>query len=172
MTVFSQPPYDAHDAEAEQAVLILRAKSSPCWKLPFARPELGALVTAMLRPTAHAHARLELSILDDAAMAELHAQSLGLSGPTNVLSFPARDDSRTRPAPQKAGAYAPPESHRESSPFLGWMALCADALARECFLYGQDPEEHCIRLLAHGLAHLLGHEHGPEMDRLCGELEA
>jgi probable rRNA maturation factor len=54
---------------------------------------------------------------------------------------------------------------------LGCLALSADTLLRECFLYAQDAEEHCIRLLAHALAHLMGLEHGPEMDRLTGRLE-
>ena len=45
-----------------------------------------------------------------------------------------------------------------------------DTLHRETLLYGQDPEEHCLRLLAHGLGHLAGYDHGPEMDELCSEM--
>ncbi|MDR2488996.1 MAG: rRNA maturation RNAse YbeY, partial [Desulfovibrio sp.] len=53
---------------------------------------------------------------------------------------------------------------------LGCLALSVDTLLRECFLYGQNTDEHCIRLLAHGLSHLMGMDHGPEMDSLADRL--
>jgi len=34
---------------------------------------------------------------------------------------------------------------------------------REASLYGRQAPEHFIRLLVHGLLHLTGFEHGPEM---------
>jgi probable rRNA maturation factor len=52
------------------------------------------------------------------------------------------------------------------------MALSPDTLLRECLLYGQEVEEHCLRLLSHGMAHLLGHDHGPEMDALAARMFA
>lgn len=70
-------------------------------------------------------------------------QHLGCHGPTNVLSFPG--------APGMAGA----------------LLLSLDTLERECLLYGQEPCEHLLRLLAHGMGHLAGLDHGPEMDALC-----
>ena len=39
-----------------------------------------------------------------------------------------------------------------------------DTLRRECLLYGQEPAEHALRLLAHGMAHLCGLDHGEQMD--------
>jgi probable rRNA maturation factor len=88
----------------------------------------------------------DTALLDDGDMEALHEGSLGRPGPTNILSFPA---------PAGAGAHA--------GAFPGCLALSADSLEREAFLYGQDPAAYCVRLLAHGLAHLAGHEHGPEM---------
>jgi probable rRNA maturation factor len=38
-------------------------------------------------------------------------------------------------------------------------------------LYDQEPERHLRRLLAHGLSHLAGFAHGPEMELLCRMLE-
>ena len=46
------------------------------------------------------------------------------------------------------------------------FVLSAETLARETFLYNQAPYEYTVRLLAHGLLHLAGYDHGPEMDVL------
>lgn len=88
-------------------------------------------------------AEVELFLLDDAAIADANARHLGCTGPTNILSFPG-------------GADAP-----------GVLLLSLDTLHRECLLYGQDPAEHAVRLLAHGMGHLCGLDHGPDMDALC-----
>ena len=128
----------------------------------------------MLDAAGMAHVRAELSILDDAAMATLHRRSLGCCGPTNILSFPApglpslMEDAREVLCFQSAGRGG--EGTAEN--FLGWLALSADTLQRESFLYGQDVGDHCVRLFAHGMAHLMGHDHGPAMDALCLRLEA
>ena len=92
-------------------------------------------------------AGVELYLLDDAAMARANAQHLGCIGPTNVLSFP--------------GANGMP----------GTLLLSLDTLERECFFYGQEPRRHLIRLLAHGMGHLAGLDHGPEMEALCAACE-
>jgi probable rRNA maturation factor len=90
---------------------------------------------------------MELVLVPDGAMEELNRKHLHLPGPTNILSFPAGKD------------------------FPGSLVLAPETMRRECFLYGQNPQEHVLRLLAHGLAHLLGREHGPEMDRLTALME-
>lgn len=86
----------------------------------------------------------DLRLVEDREMAELNSQFLGLPGPTNVLSFPAETEAR----------------------HMGHIAICADAVLREARLYGQDPHEHFLRLLAHGLLHLAGFEHGEEMEEV------
>jgi probable rRNA maturation factor len=50
------------------------------------------------------------------------------------------------------------------------LALSVDAVRREAWLYGRDPAEYCRRLLAHGLAHVLGYDHGPAMDALAARM--
>ena len=54
----------------------------------------------------------------------------------------------------------------EEPGWLGDLVLSVDTLARETFLYNQDLHQYTIRLLAHGFLHLLGHDHGLEMDSL------
>ncbi|XPV77969.1 MAG: rRNA maturation RNAse YbeY [Desulfovibrio sp.] len=50
--------------------------------------------------------------------------------------------------------------------FRGELVLSVNTLERETFLYSQRPAEHLSRLLAHGLLHLAGYDHGVEMDAL------
>ena len=54
---------------------------------------------------------------------------------------------------------------------LGTLVLSVDTLERECILYGQTQDEHATHLLAHGLAHLLGYDHGETMQQLTELLE-
>ena len=125
--------------------------------MPLDGGELESAFAAMLAVAGIADATLDLALLDDRDMEILHAQSLGCAGPTNILAFPEKDRMPHVPAGPR---------------FLGSLALSVDTLERECFLYGQEPREHCIRLLAHGLAHLLGQDHGPAMSALCARMEA
>ena len=86
---------------------------------------------------------LSLRIVDDREMAELNASFMGCLGPTNVLSFPGGEEG-----------------------WLGDLVLSAETLVRETRLYNQAPREYTVRLLAHGMLHLMGHDHGQHMDDL------
>jgi probable rRNA maturation factor len=121
--------------------------------LPVSPLELRRLAGRVLAVLGLEDADLELLLVDDREIAGLNRAFLGLAGPTNVLSFPAGDG----PAAKAAGGEG------ES---LGSVALSADTLLREAELYGQDPAGHLVRLLAHGILHLAGHEHGEVMEAL------
>ena len=113
------------------------------WLLPLTNQDLHAAVACMLECAQAMFHELELYVVRDGRMAQENLRCMGCQGATNILSFP--------PA--------------EGMPAT--LLLCADATRREALLYGQDLGEHCLRLLAHGLGHVLGHDHGPEMDTLC-----
>ena len=150
--------------------LVIRKDKGIGWKLPFTDAELQAIARGMLDAAGFSHAYVELSVLSDAAMAVLHERSLACCGPTNILSFPARAASGKTPASSRTPHTESRKAEKEGA-FFGWLALSADTLHRECFLYGQQAGEHCIRLLAHGIAHILGHDHSQKMDFLCEQLE-
>ncbi|EHJ46054.1 protein of unknown function UPF0054 [Solidesulfovibrio carbinoliphilus subsp. oakridgensis] len=114
--------------------------------LPGTRFEIGALCGRVLRALDLDGREYDLRLVGDGEMAALNRDYLGLVGPTNVLSFPADDPGR-------------PE-------YLGEMAVSLDTVAREAFLYGQEPATHLARLLAHGFLHLAGLDHGPVMEAL------
>jgi probable rRNA maturation factor len=111
---------------------------------PISVSELKVLLATILMVVDANDRRLEVKLVSDADMAHLHGQFLGIPGPTNVLSFPA-------------------ESPEDG---LGCLVVSVDTLTREADLYGQDLREHLVRLLTHGVLHLLGIDHGPVMDSL------
>lgn len=124
--------------------MILRSTGLLSPALPLSRRELAPLVDGALGAMGLAGATFELALVGDAEIETLNRSFLGFPGPTNVLSFPSGED---------AG-------------YLGEMAVSVETAAREAFLYGQNPAEHFLRLVCHGLAHLAGFDHGEAMDAL------
>ncbi|MGH1340553.1 MAG: rRNA maturation RNase YbeY [Nannocystales bacterium] len=90
-------------------------------------------------------ATLTLRITTDEEVAELHEEFMGLPGPTDVMSFPA--DSEIDWDTGSLGDVV-----------IGWPFAVRQSASR-----GQGPgawEAELIDLSLHGLAHLLGHDHG------------
>lgn len=85
---------------------------------------------------------VELCLVSDAEIGKLNRNFLLRGGPTNVLSFPA------------------------SAGMPGSLFVSVDTVLREARLYRQDRNEYLLRLLTHGMCHLAGLDHGPEMERL------
>lgn len=114
-------------------------------RFPLSRRELGELVSLILESLGLEGDSLEIKLVDDRAMTVLNREFMGCVGPTNVLSFPAEEEAE------------------EGGTHLGSLALSVDTLTRECDLYGQHPVLHLARLLAHGILHLAGYDHGEAM---------
>ena len=112
-------------------------------RFPLSGPELMEIFEGLAATFGLDAWELSLRIVGDEEMAELNGRFMGCLGPTNVLSFPGGEGD-----------------------WLGDLVLSADTLARESWLYNQDPHEYTVRLLAHGLLYLMGHDHGPEMEAL------
>ncbi len=119
-------------------------------RLGFSTREIHGLVAGLLHLLAGPEASLDLKITGDRDIQELNQHFLGLTGPTNVLSFPSDEE----------GAH------------LGSVVVSADALLRECLLYAQPVTDHLVRLLAHAVLHLKGLDHGEAMEALTEEAVA
>ncbi|AMK11393.1 rRNA maturation RNase YbeY [Pseudodesulfovibrio indicus] len=119
-------------------------------RFPLSGGELRALCETLLDALGLDGRTFSLKLVDDREIARLNREFLGCTGPTNILSFPAHDPDD-------------PELPGDEGAFLGELALSVDTLARETDLYGQTPLEHLARLLAHGLLHLAGFDHGEIM---------
>ena len=88
-------------------------------------------------------AELSILITDDKHIAELNSRFLKRKGPTNVLSFPMREDNPNEPA----------------TPMLGDIVISLDAAMRDAIKIGVNLTQMTDRLLIHGLLHLLGYDH-------------
>jgi probable rRNA maturation factor len=144
--------------------------------MPLDAQRLRRILELFCKAGGEDNARLELAVTDDARMEALHRQCLDRQGPTNILAFPAKGFSGEvrRGLPNGSSADLSGELPEgltrapgaKGTIFLGSLVLSADTLEREAFLYGQEAGDYCLRLLAHGFAHLLGYGHGAEMERL------
>lgn len=112
-------------------------------EFPLSRLELEHLCEIIMESLGLEGNSFELKLVDDGEIARLNHMFMGCTGPTNVLSFPAEEEGEAAS--------------------LGSLALSVDALSREVDLYGQSPVGHLARLLAHGVLHLAGYDHGEEM---------
>lgn len=113
--------------------------------------------------------RLSVAIVDDETIAGLHERFLGISGPTDVLSFPLPPDGE--PDPGEPG---------EPTWVEGEVVVSADTAHRTATELGVPPAVEVCLYALHGLLHLLGqddHEpgdflrmHGLEREIIQGEL--
>ena len=92
-------------------------------------------------------AELSISLVDEEAMAALHVEWMDEPGPTDVLSFPM--DELREPAPHEPPAVG----------VLGDVVLCPAVARRQAVVGGHSTEHELRILLAHGVLHLLGHDH-------------
>ncbi|MBI4083731.1 MAG: rRNA maturation RNase YbeY [Candidatus Lambdaproteobacteria bacterium] len=99
-----------------------------------------------------------LSVLfaDDATLRRLNREYRRQDRPTDVLSF----------------GYAGATAAEGAAPLLGDLALSLDRAAAQARANGWDLRTEVLRLLAHGCAHLAGHDHETrEQERLMLPVE-
>lgn len=94
-------------------------------------------------------APVEVSVLfaSDTFIQDLNRRHLGTDSPTNVLSFPGDDDSRT-----------------ESEILLGDVVLAWETVQSEAVTAQKSVVDHTTHLVVHGVLHLLGYDHECETD--------
>jgi probable rRNA maturation factor len=102
----------------------------------------------LLAALGHSDSDLSVAFVDDERMRELNRDWRGKDRPTDVLSFS-----------QLEGEDMPGEAV-----LLGDVVVSVDTLQRQAREGGWTDEEELVRLLLHGLLHLLGHDHEDEED--------
>ncbi len=86
---------------------------------------------------------INLAVVDDEQMAELHQQYCNIPGTTDVLTFDLRDDQK------------PPAVGQSVE---GDIVLCMDVAARQAAERGHDTRLELLLYAVHGLLHLLGED--------------
>lgn len=101
-------------------------------------------------------------LISDSAMARLNRRYRNKSGPTDVLSFPAKVVRTRRSLPPRLR-----RSFAGNSDYIGDIALSPEMARRNARLYSRSLPEELRILVLHGLLHLAGFDH--EVDE--GQME-
>lgn len=125
--------------------------ASVAGNVPAEREIRSWIRTAIEQAGAPSPAEVSVRIVDEEEGQALNRTYRGTNKPTNVLSFPAGNDS---------GAGLPPEVPRS----LGDIVICAPVVVREARAQGKDVADHWAHLLVHGTLHLLGYDHERDED--------
>jgi probable rRNA maturation factor len=129
---------------------------SPLWRTQRGvRAVLQRAIAAAAAMAATTGGELAIVLTDDSAIRALNRDWRGKDQPTNVLSFPARNDL---PAARLAGGYARPGQVR----LLGDIVIAYETVAREALAEARPFRHHLAHLAVHGFLHLLGHDHEAE----------
>jgi probable rRNA maturation factor len=104
--------------------------------------KVEALAVHVLIAEGRPDAALSVTLVDDEAMAELHARYSKVEGPTDVLAFPLEDG--------------------DGPGLLGEVVVSTDTAAREARARKLPFLRELLLYVAHGTLHLLGHDdHDP-----------
>lgn len=107
------------------------------------RRRVLAEARALLAALGRSEAELSVALVDDATGAELNQAWRGRPGPTDVLSFSLLE-----------GAHA-----RHRGALLGDVVIAIGVAERQARALGHSLADECLRLLIHGVLHLLGYDH-------------
>jgi len=109
----------------------------------------------LLAATGRPQASLSLTFVGDAAMRRVNRKARGQDRTTDVLSFPLYEP------------FALPKAPRAGDPelLIGDIIISVDVAMRQARAYDATLEDEIERLLVHGIAHLLGHDHEEPHER-------
>lgn len=116
---------------------------------------LKKATSAMLTFLGYADFDVGILICSETRMASFNTEFRGKVGPTDILSFPYHDYL-------KAGERIEPDSPDEAN--LGDIILCPAIIDKKRLDWNRSFDDQCLVLLAHGIAHLLGHDHENDDD--------
>jgi len=116
---------------------------------PGARLDLRLLrrrAVAAMRALGRARDELSLSLVDDAAIADLNRRYRGRDAATDVLAFSLLEGEH--------------DAHRGA--LIGDVVISVDTAARQARARHRSLDETVARLLIHGMLHVVGHDHERE----------
>jgi probable rRNA maturation factor len=101
------------------------------------RAALGRVVRHVLQAEGVATASLEVALVDDATIRDVHRRFLGLDSATDVLTFPLSEPDE---------------------PLAGEIIISAETAFREGPRHGLEPQTEIVLYLIHGILHLCGYD--------------
>ena len=115
-------------------------------RVPVARARVAALAERVLRAEGVRHAMLSIVFLSDREMAALNRRHLNHRGPTDVISF----------------GFAP---GAKNGPVVGDVYIAPGVARRNARAHGRGVREETMRLVVHGVLHVLGYDHPTDESR-------
>jgi probable rRNA maturation factor len=115
-------------------------------RIPIARARVVALAEGVLRREGVRHALLSIAFVSDRRIAALNRAHLAHAGPTDVISF----------------GFAPVEAR---GAVVGDVYIAPGVARRNAAEHGRAVREELMRLVVHGVLHVLGHEHPEDETR-------
>lgn len=109
-------------------------------------PTITDRTERLLRLLSLSRKNLSIVLMSDAEIASYNSKYRHRQGPTNVLSFPARDEGEELPF------QIPPDE-------LGDILISVETAEREAKIANTSLEDRLTELILHGLLHLLGYDH-------------
>lgn len=122
-------------------------------RLPVDGERWRAFAAKALKITASNGAGVTIAFVSDRAMRELNRRWRGKRGTTDVLSFPAGQES----------------FEKQTGVMLGDVVISVERAEKQAAEHGLSLEEELAQLILHGLLHLCGYDHetdSGEMNRL------
>lgn len=123
---------------------------------PIDRREVSGLAAAALEAIGRAPASASIVFVRDPLMRNLNREYRNVDRPTDVLSFPSRDEASA------------PDSFTDAL-FLGEVVISTDTALRQAREAGHSVGREVSELVIHGMLHLCGFDHETdrgEMNRL------
>ena len=113
-------------------------------RIPVARARVAEVAESVLRAERVRDAALSIAFVTDRRIASLNLAHLGHRGATDVISF----------------GFAPVEA---AGDLVGDVYIAPGVARRNARAHGRGVREELLRLVVHGVLHVLGHDH-PEDD--------
>jgi probable rRNA maturation factor len=115
-------------------------------RIPVARARVAALAAGVLRRERVRNAMLSIAFVTDRRIAALNREHLGHLGSTDVISF----------------GFAPVG---ERCAVVGDVYIAPGVARRHARAHGEGVREELMRLVVHGVLHVLGHDHPEDESR-------
>jgi probable rRNA maturation factor len=120
-------------------------------RIPVARSRIAALADAVLRAEHVRDATVSMAFVTDRRIAALNWQHLRHRGPTDVISF----------------GFAPVQAGGE---LTGDVYIAPGVARRNAQWEGRGVREELLRLVVHGVLHVLGYEHPEDDSRYVSDM--
>jgi rRNA maturation RNase YbeY len=124
-------------------------------KISINEPLLIAAAHAMLASLEYHEFDLGILLCGTTRMRHYNAEYRHKDKATDILSFPYHTELT-------AGQRIHPESPDDAN--LGDIILCPAVIEKKRHEWNRTFDHHCTVLIAHGIAHLLGHDHEDDAD--------